>query len=63
MTSTISIERKEEHTMSDELASSFVNEHMNHCVSFIEGLKKGLEDYRQGKLRPWAEIKKELGYG
>jgi len=61
MTGTV-IAREEKYTISDELAASFMSEHMNHCASFIEGVKRGLEDYRQGKLRPWAEVKKELGY-
>lgn len=56
------IDRKEKYIISDELASSFMSEHIYHCASFIEGVKRGLEDYRQGKLRPWAEVKKELGY-
>lgn len=61
MTGTV-IDREEKYTMSDELAFSFVSEYMHHCTSFIDGVKRGLEDYRQGKLRPWAEVKKELGY-
>lgn len=61
MTGTVT-DRNEKYTATDELASSFLSEHMNQCASFIEGVKRGLEDYRQGKLRPWSEIKKELGY-
>jgi len=56
------IDQNRIYTMSDEQAFSFISEYMNHYVSFIEGVKGGLEDYRQGKLRPWPEIKKELGY-
>jgi hypothetical protein len=54
--------REEKYTISDEVASSFMSEYMNQYASFVEGIKRGLEDYRQGKLRPWAEVKKELGY-
>lgn len=57
------LERKPRYSLSDELASSFINDNMSHCHSFIEGIRKGLEDYRQGKMRPWADVKKELGYG
>ncbi len=27
---------------------------------FLEGVKKGLQALREGKVRPWSEIKKEL---
>ena len=27
-----------------------------------EGIRRGLEDYREGRLRSWEEVKKELGY-
>lgn len=27
---------------------------------FIEGIKRGVEDYRRGRVRRWSEIKKEL---
>jgi predicted transcriptional regulator len=29
---------------------------------FLAGIKRGLEDYRQGKMKPWAEVKRDLGY-
>lgn len=28
---------------------------------FIEGVKRGVKDSRLGKVRPWSEVKKELG--
>ncbi len=28
---------------------------------FIDGCKRGIEAMREGKVRPWGEIKKELG--
>jgi hypothetical protein len=61
MTGTV-IDREEKYTIRDELASSFVSEYMNGYAGFIESVKRGLEDYRQGKLIPWAKVKKELGY-
>lgn len=30
-------------------------------IEFIEGIKKGLQARREGKVRPWSEIKQELG--
>lgn len=54
------LERKPRYSLIDELASSFIDENMSHCHSFIEGIRRGLEDYRQGKMRLWADVKKEL---
>ncbi|KKN84472.1 hypothetical protein LCGC14_0289340 [marine sediment metagenome] len=28
---------------------------------FMGGVRRGLEDYRAGRMRPWSEVKKELG--
>lgn len=28
---------------------------------FIDGCKKGLKAAREGKVKPWSEVKKELG--
>lgn len=28
---------------------------------FMEGVKKGTQAYLDGKVKPWSEIKKELG--
>jgi hypothetical protein len=33
---------------------------INHNKYFIAGVQRGLQDYRQGKMRPWADVKKEL---
>ena len=30
-------------------------------IEFINGIKKGIQARREGKIRPWSEIKKELG--
>ena len=30
-------------------------------IEFIEGIKKGVRASKEGKIRPWSEIKKELG--
>lgn len=57
------LERRLGYALIDELASLFIDDNLSHCHSFIEGIRKGLEDYRRGKMRPWADVKKELGYG
>lgn len=57
------LERKPRYSLNDELAYLFIDDNMIRCHSFIEGIKSGLEDYRQGKMKPWADVKKELGYG
>lgn len=44
------------------LLDIFAMEHMNDCANFVEGTKRGLKDYREGKLIPWARVKKDLGY-
>ena len=30
-------------------------------LDFINGIKKGIQAVREGKVRPWSEIKQELG--
>ena len=30
-------------------------------TNFLDGIKKGVADAKEGKVRPWSEIKKELG--
>ena len=30
-------------------------------TNFLDGIKKGVADVKEGKMRPWSEIKKELG--
>ena len=57
------LDQKSRYSLIDELASSFIDDNMSRCHSFIEGIKKGLKDYSQGKMKPWADVKKELGYG
>lgn len=29
----------------------------------VAGLREGLKDYREGRMRPWEDVKKELGLG
>jgi len=62
MTGVVAVLEKEG-TINSELVAVFMREHINDCVSFIEGVKRGLKDYREGKLILWTEVKKELGYG
>lgn len=31
------------------------------AATFIDGVKKGLKARREGKVRPWEEVKRELG--
>jgi len=57
------LDQKPRYSLIDELASSFIDDNMTHYHSFIQGIKNGLKDYRQGKMRPWDDVKKELGYG
>lgn len=32
-------------------------------IEFVEGIKKGVQAVRDGKVRPWSEIRKELELG
>lgn len=32
-------------------------------VNFIDGIRRGVDACKQGRLRAWAEIKGELGIG
>ena len=38
---------------------SIRNKH-NEKRNFILGVKRGLEDYRQGKVKLWSEVRKSL---
>lgn len=31
--------------------------------SFVEGIKEGIEDYHEGRIESWNQVKKELGIG
>ncbi len=43
----------------------FLNDHiaafMKADKEFMEGIRRGVQACREGKVRRWAEIKKELG--
>jgi len=29
---------------------------------FLEGVQRGLQDYRAGRMKSWEEVKRDLGY-
>ena len=50
------IERKDSVSLNDHIA-----EYIKADKDFIEGIRKGVQACKEGKIRDWAEIKKELG--
>lgn len=34
---------------------------LRHSPTFKATIKRGLDDYHQGKVRRWSEVKQELG--
>jgi len=36
-------------------------EYLNEAKVFLDGCRKGLQARREGEVRPWSEIKAELG--
>ena len=50
--------------MSEELTPEEqrkIVEHMKADKEFMDGVKRGMEDVKAGRVRPWSEIKAELG--
>ena len=50
--------------MSEEKATEVLKElgfSDEEAREFIEGCKRGLKAAREGKVKPWAQVKKELG--
>ena len=51
--------------------SSRHNMSLNDCLAdyiksdsdFVDGIRRGLRDCKEGRLKPWPQIKKELGIG
>lgn len=41
----------------------YVADYMIHNKDLLTGIREGLEARRQGKVRPWRDIKKELSIG
>lgn len=49
-------ERKGHVSLNDHIA-----EYIKADREFMEGIRKGVQACREGKVRRWADIKKELG--
>ena len=49
----------------DDLLSLPFNEYMaiyiRHDAEFMAGIRRGLKELKEGKIRPWEEIRRELG--
>lgn len=45
------------------LVKAFWAWRLRHNKRFMAGVRRGLEAYRRGDLKPWSEVKKELGLG
>ena len=50
------IERKGHVSLNDHIAG-----YVKADSEFIEGIRKGVQACKEGKIRRWAEIKKEMG--
>jgi len=37
--------------------------HIKSDSDFMDGIRRGLKDCKEGRVRPWSQIKKELGIG
>lgn len=38
-------------------------DHINSDSGFVDGIRRGVRDCKEGRLKPWSQIKKELGIG
>lgn len=41
--------------------SAYVAEYMKAAPDFIEGTRRGIAAVKEGRVRRWAEVRKELG--
>ena len=41
----------------------YIARYLRDDEEFMAGVRRGLAAYREGKFRPWSEIKRELGLG
>ncbi len=41
----------------------YVAYYVKASVDFVEGIGRGLAAYRAGRIRPWDDIKRDLGLG
>lgn len=39
----------------------YIAAYIRHDAAFMRGVRAGVEAYREGRFRPWEEIRKELG--
>ncbi|MHB8084375.1 MAG: hypothetical protein ACYDHZ_00920 [Dehalococcoidia bacterium] len=55
------IQRLEEEIfgVTDEQAAK-MNMSMEEAAKFMDGVKKGVEDVKAGRVKPWDQVKKEL---
>jgi len=42
---------------------SYVAQYLKDSPDFLDGIGRGVAAYREGKFRPWEDIKRELGIG
>ena len=40
-----------------------VSSYIRGSHDFMGGIRRGLADCREGRIKPWSKIKKELGIG
>ena len=52
----VTIDKKANVSLNDHIA-----EYMRADKEFIDGVRKGVRACRKGKVRRWAEIKRDLG--
>ena len=57
-------ERKEMPATKERNSLSSLNDHiaiyMRADRDFVDGIRKGVKDCKEGRVRPWSEIKKEM---
>lgn len=38
-------------------------DHICSDSDFVDGIRRGVRDCKEGRLRPWSQIKEEVGIG
>jgi hypothetical protein len=41
--------------------SAYVADYMKHSPDFLEGIEAGVKAAKEGRVRRWADVKKDLG--
>jgi len=52
----VAVKKGEHVTLNDHIA-----EYIKADREFMEGIRRGVKDYKAGRVQLWSEVKKELG--